>query len=63
MRATKKRHNAVHSISILYHKTRKKSIKNIICLLCTEKTADMCQRRLAAEYIASVIPDTEIIHL
>ncbi|MBR5625489.1 MAG: DUF488 family protein, partial [Alphaproteobacteria bacterium] len=34
-----------------------------ICLLCTEKTADMCHRRLAAEYIASVIPDTEIIHL
>lgn len=34
-----------------------------ICLLCTEKTADMCHRRLAAEYIADIIPDTEIIHL
>ena len=34
-----------------------------ICLLCTEKTADMCHRRLAAEYIASQIPDIEIVHL
>ncbi len=34
-----------------------------ICLLCTEKTADMCHRRLAAEYIASQIPDVEIVHL
>ena len=34
-----------------------------ICLLCTEKTAHMCHRRLAAEYIASIIPDIEIIHL
>lgn len=34
-----------------------------ICLLCTEKTADMCHRRLAAEYIATKIPDAEIIHL
>ena len=36
---------------------------NRICLLCTEKTADMCHRRLAAEYIASQIPDIEIVHL
>ena len=34
-----------------------------ICLLCTEKTADMCHRRLAAEYIADIIPNVEIIHL
>ena len=36
---------------------------NHVCLLCTEKSADMCHRRLAAEYIASIIPDIEIIHL
>ena len=34
-----------------------------ICLLCTEKTSDMCHRRLAAEYTASQIPDVEIVHL
>ncbi len=56
----------------IYHKTiaERQPLMNItlesldrICLLCTEKTADMCHRRLAAEYIANVIPDTEIIHL
>ena len=34
-----------------------------MCLLCTEKSADACHRRLAAEYIASQIPNTEIEHL
>ena len=34
-----------------------------ICLLCTEKTADMCHRRLAAVYIASQFSDVEFIHL
>ena len=34
-----------------------------ICLLCTEKTADMCHRWLVAEYIASQVPDVEIVHL
>ncbi len=34
-----------------------------ICLLCTEKSALQCHRRLAAEYIAEQIPDIEIIHL
>ena len=34
-----------------------------ICLLCTEKSALQCHRRLAAEYIAEQIPDTEIVHL
>ena len=34
-----------------------------ICLLCTEKAALQCHRRLAAEYIASQFPDTEIVHL
>ena len=34
-----------------------------ICLLCTEKSALQCHRRLAAEYIAKQIPDTEIVHL
>ena len=34
-----------------------------ICLLCTEKTADMCHRRLATEYITTQIPDVEIVHL
>ena len=34
-----------------------------ICLLCTEKSAHQCHRRLAAEYIAEQFPDIEIIHL
>ena len=34
-----------------------------ICLLCTEKSALQCHRRLVAEHIAEQIPDTEIIHL
>jgi uncharacterized protein (DUF488 family) len=34
-----------------------------ICLLCTEKSATQCHRRLAAEYIATQIPDIEIVHL
>ena len=34
-----------------------------ICLLCTEKTAIQCHRRLAAEYIAEILPDIEITHL
>ena len=34
-----------------------------ICLLCTEKSALQCHRRLATEYIASHFPDTEIVHL
>ena len=36
---------------------------NRICLLCAEKSADMCHRRLAAEYIANKISDVEIVHL
>lgn len=34
-----------------------------ICLLCTEKSAAQCHRRLAAEYIAEQFPDIEIVHL
>lgn len=34
-----------------------------ICLLCTEKSATQCHRRLAAEYIATQFPDIEIINL
>lgn len=34
-----------------------------ICLLCTEKSATQCHRRLAAEYIAEQFLDIEIIHL
>ena len=34
-----------------------------ICLLCTEKPAVQCHRRLAAEYIASHFPDIDITHL
>ena len=34
-----------------------------ICLLCTEKSALQCHRRLAAEYITEQIPDIEIVHL
>ncbi len=34
-----------------------------ICLLCTEKSATQCHRRLATEYIAEQFPDIEIVHL
>ena len=34
-----------------------------ICLLCTEKSALQCHRRIAAEYIEEQIPDIEIVHL
>lgn len=34
-----------------------------ICLLCMEKSAAQCHRRLVAEYIAEQFPDIEIIHL
>lgn len=34
-----------------------------ICLLCTEKSAHQCHRRLAAEYITTQFPDIEIVHL
>ena len=34
-----------------------------ICLLCTEKSATQCHRRLATEYIASQIPDIDIVHI
>lgn len=34
-----------------------------ICLLCTEKSALQCHRRLAAEYIASQFPNSKIVHL
>lgn len=34
-----------------------------ICLLCTEKSATQCHRRLAAEYIAGQFPSIEIVHL
>lgn len=34
-----------------------------ICLLCTEKSAAQCHRRLAAEHIATQFPNTEIVHL
>ncbi len=34
-----------------------------ICLLCTEKSVHQCHRRLTAEYIASQIPDIDIVHL
>ncbi len=34
-----------------------------ICLLCTEKIAIQCHRRLAAEYIVKQLSDIEIVHL
>lgn len=34
-----------------------------ICLLCTEKSATQCHRRLAAEHIAAQFPDIEIVNL
>lgn len=34
-----------------------------ICLLCAEKSAAQCHRRIAAEYIAEQFPDIDIVHL
>lgn len=34
-----------------------------ICLLCTEKSAHQCHRRLAVEYIATQFPNINIVHL
>lgn len=34
-----------------------------ICLLCTEKSATQCHRRLAAEYIVAQFPNIKFIHL
>ena len=38
-------------------------MKERICLLCTEPTADRCHRRLVAEYLKSFRPELEIRHL
>jgi uncharacterized protein (DUF488 family) len=38
-------------------------MKERICLLCTEPTADRCHRRLVAEYLKSLRPELEIRHL
>ena len=36
---------------------------NDACLLCSEPTAEKCHRRLVAEYLQSVFPQINIIHL
>ena len=33
------------------------------CLLCSEPTAEQCHRRLLAEYLQSLNPDIQIVHL
>lgn len=47
------------------HPTEEMTLNTLdrICLLCTEKSALQCHRRLAAEYIAEQFPDIEIVHL
>ncbi|MBO0726842.1 MAG: DUF488 domain-containing protein [Blastocatellia bacterium] len=37
--------------------------KDSICLLCAEPKADKCHRRMVAEYMQSLAPETEIRHL
>ncbi len=37
--------------------------KDSICLLCAEPTADKCHRRMVAEYMRSLAPETEVRHL
>lgn len=34
-----------------------------VCFLCSEKIADMCHRRLVAEYLAKQFSNIEIVHL
>jgi uncharacterized protein (DUF488 family) len=37
--------------------------KDSICLLCAEPAADKCHRRMVAEYLQSLAPETEVRHL
>ena len=37
--------------------------KDSICLLCAEPAANKCHRRMVAEYMQSLAPDTEVKHL
>jgi len=37
--------------------------KDSICLLCAEPKADKCHRRMVAEYLRSLAPETEVRHL
>ncbi len=37
--------------------------KEAICLLCAEPTPERCHRRLVAEYLRELQPETEIKHL
>jgi len=37
--------------------------KDSICLLCAEPRADKCHRRMVAEYLQSLAPETEVRHL
>jgi uncharacterized protein (DUF488 family) len=37
--------------------------KDSICLLCTEPKADRCHRRLVANYLQSLAPEIEVVHL
>jgi uncharacterized protein (DUF488 family) len=36
---------------------------SIVCLLCSEETADRCHRRLLAEYLKEHLSDIEVEHL
>ena len=36
---------------------------DMVCLLCAEKAADKCHRRLVGEYLANKFGDIELIHL
>ncbi|HKQ77681.1 MAG TPA: DUF488 domain-containing protein [Blastocatellia bacterium] len=37
--------------------------KDSICLLCAEPAADKCHRRMVAEYLQSLAPETAVSHL
>ena len=56
-------------LSLMEHRSVIESIEHAVftegvVLLCSERTAEQCHRRLAAEYIqANVFPESEIIHL
>ena len=36
---------------------------DVVCFLCSEKTADQCHRRLVAEYLQRHFPEVKIVHL
>jgi uncharacterized protein (DUF488 family) len=61
--AYESRFNRILADRRLENEAQRLLMKEGICLLCTEPTADRCHRRLVAEYLKSFRPELEIEHL